>query len=624
VGSHRQGKELMMRKLADCQAIMKEDIQNTKDRDDMISEIRKMLDGDYELPAEIKAMGWPVKIVSSAPSEGIQAGIRTFGTIWPTISIMPTNTSGGERERAEAIEDALTWHFRKANHRGMHSPLNQILRSVLIAGAVAMQVRYIPYDLKDKGTARTRAVRRGGDFAYFVYEPETVHPRFSSYGLESVSLAKIMTLAQLEQEYPGNPAIAKLIAKIGSKENEALVKNTTDVAFYETTDYETCTRWADLSTELNGGSSSEIIEQKEHKLDFLPWIYKEAYEPLLKTTVKFNTWEDACLMQSIRFSLMIYTIAQAKLATYTIDGKPPQVNYNDPAQPINLRTGESVDVLPAPQTDPNLAQQSAEHEAIMTRQMNTRVLQAADQIAASMPFATFQSLMQTAFSSLSDQINCAESALAEAQLHSLYWIKKSEMPLEGRRLKDRKIYSGSRSEAMYQRGSTVTIGVGEGMTNIGDPDRLEITVKLHANTNVDRQTRVNEAILLHDRGNDMTWQDAKEAAGLDDIPGDKDGWMEEQFTNARVQAEVNKILAEANQEMVAKIRQQVVQEMDQAQQASQTPSAQEQAMTSQSAFENTEGQGFNPNAGGVSPYSVSPQMTREGVTSRTATGEEVR
>ena len=235
-----------MKKLSYYQNIVKEAINDDKSRNGYIQAYKKILTSEYELPPEIAALEWMRAFVTTTPVDGVDAAVRVFCVRMPSLNVHPNTIGAGERERTQKIEDALMWHFSKANQRGVQRPLEQILDSILKYGLVGAQVRYVPVDMKQTGK-RGRFLAQQGDFVYIVHDPETVHPRFSPSMLESVSLAKLMTLSDIEREIGAdNPGVKELIANHSKKGRDQSILDTTYVSFYQYDDYDNHVQWLSL------------------------------------------------------------------------------------------------------------------------------------------------------------------------------------------------------------------------------------------------------------------------------------------------------------------------------------------------------------------------------------------
>ena len=279
----------MLRELNYYISLAKEMIANDKDRDLMIYEFRKILALQWNAPAELKAFDWWRDFVNSAPADGMDAAVRTFSTVSPTLRIMPRLANHPSRQMADDAEDALMFHFLKANQRAERPPLEKIVDSILKLGAVGIQVQYLPYTFKNtlalpdvpENRSKLNKIaryRRQGDFVYTVHEADTVHARFSSYGMEGVLLAKVMTARELvnelgdaEDEKSAKNAIIKAV--VGDAKTDELLDGY-NLTFFDYTDDDNRVKWVSMTNstiiDQTGGTGHaiEILGKPEYQRIF--------------------------------------------------------------------------------------------------------------------------------------------------------------------------------------------------------------------------------------------------------------------------------------------------------------------------------------------------------------------
>jgi hypothetical protein len=631
--------------LAYFQSFTREAIENDQEKIATLTKYKKIINSDWNLPDGMD-LPYMRPMKTNAPIDGVDAAVRTLATVLPVIHVHAQAPTELEQQRATDIEDALLYHFNKANRRGVHRPLETITDSMLKYGIVACQPRYLPFDLKGQSGARIDALRRQGDFTYPIYDPICVHPQLSLYGLERVVVARVVKLSELISEYgKDNEIIQKIIAKItpgNGKIKDAEIEET-ELSYYDLTDFDYRVQWASLSVGSDvdpegGGKDSFEFQRKLHKLPFLPFVYKECNKPLLETVVNSGAWEDQNVLKSLQFSLIIATAAQARTTAYTFTGKNGiEVDYTSPGGQSVAQVGEKLETNPPSQTDPNLARLVAEGEQGITQQMQTRALQAATDIASSAPFATFNAILQQAISSLSIQQQAIESTLEEIFTQELHWINASGIPLTGARMKSHK---GSDFNMKLAQNAPVTIGPKTDVTF--DPDSLDISVKLKPDSPTDEATRLNKAVTLK-KELQFSTDDALEGAGMQSLDRSNQSYLDEQFSNALLQAKLQEILAtsqlkikQLEMQMQMQMQQMGQQQQQMAQQqqpnasgvipqnqAQQTPQQANQDMNQGQAFNTAQGQAYNTGQGGASPYSAAPGMNREQINGQDQSGNPV-
>jgi hypothetical protein len=631
------------------QSIMREDIEQYKDRNDNIQKMKEILACHWEAPASLKDLDWWADVVTSIPADGVNAAVRTFATNMPSIRVFPPGVIPEELQRAEGIEDALIWSFRKANQRSIHRPIETSLEMVLRYGAVGGQVRYIPYFYKEelkkkrgesdeayrKRTARIRAMRQQGDFTYVFHDVDTLYPRYSPDLLESMSVAKIMTVADIVREIgKENQGVKDLIDYVkSSDETKQAEMEDIECVYYDYTDYNYRVRWASIGSQVEsdmvGGTAYEFTRE-EHELDFMTWIYKECSTPLLQTMINSKSFDHQNEMMSMYFALMKGVVAHPYLIVESPDGAGVTLDHTDPGGQLIVTPPTKVTEMHAREMDQELPRQLQQGEARMGQQINTRALTAIVDLASSTPYATVQAMLTATIASLSDKRLAAEAFWEDAFTMQLRWINYSQIPLQGQRIKARK---GAEGNPMLAKGSTVTLGGDAQNALMFDPDALTIKVKLREDTPTDRQTRLNSAFMLHKEGK-FSMETCLEEFGLDDIEMDENAWVEEQMTMAVVQAKVTSIMQESDMVTREKIKAEVIKELQAQQQAAQKAQQQQQQGAQQQPMEqqnqtndinmgsqNAMAQGQQ---GGSASAQVAPSMTREMTSGQAVGGGEVQ
>jgi exonuclease VII large subunit len=186
----------------------------------------------------------------------------------------------------------------------------------------------------------------------------------------------------------------------------------------------------------------------------------------------------------------------------------------------------------------------------------------------------------------------------------------------------------------------VTIGPKTDVTF--DPDSLDISVKLKPDSPTDEATRLNKAVTLK-KELQFSTDDALEGAGMQSLDRSNQSYLDEQFSNALLQAKLQEILAtsqlkikQLEMQMQMQMQQMGQQQQQMAQQqqpnasgvipqnqAQQTPQQANQDMNQGQAFNTAQGQAYNTGQGGASPYSAAPGMNREQINGQDQSGNPV-
>jgi hypothetical protein len=615
--------------------LIREDIAGGSLKNTRVASFRKILACDWQAPQELKDLEWWADIKSSTPADGVDAAVRAFSTNMPSIRVFPSLPGDDNKARAESVEDNLLYHFRKSNQRSTYRPIERSLKDMLETGMVAAQVKYIPFHykaelVKKKGeseteyarrTKRIRAMRAQGDFTYSFHFAEHVYPHASADMLERVTLAQPMTVAEIRREFGDeNKGVKKLLKELATaKEFKGSEPEKFYCSFYQLDDYDHTVRFAIMTNSQTvdkevGGDRIEIMRE-EHGLDFLPWAFRECTKPLLQTVVDSDSWFRQNELLSMHFALMKAVVAHPYIIAQTMSGEALDIDYTSPGGQVLVKTGETATPLAPRQMDPNLVQEIQMGEAKLGQQINTRALTALSDFASSTPYATVNAILQSTVSSLSDKKLAVQAFWEQVFILQLRWINYSQISLVGRRLKNRR---GSEYNSLAQKGAQVSIGMDTANDVLVDPDNMYLEVRLNENLPTDRQTRLNQAIMLH-REAPFALSDCLEYFGLDDIEINENSWMQERFFTAVVEAKSQTIINEANQALRDKIKMEVQAEMQaqsqQQPQQSPNPVAQEQQLV---ASQNIMGQGMQ---GGAESAMSMPGVGREQISGETQGGE---
>jgi len=599
-------------KLDYYQAIAREvykEYNGYKKRNWYLGEYDKILTGNWDIPDAVKKQVEGLSaIITSTPVDGIDRAIKTFATRIPSMRVFPLQTNAPERMFAEMMEDDLMFHFKKANQMGGKRPLSQTFRSVLEKGATVFQVRSIQRDYGKSNTAYSKAIKRRGDFYIPVHDVSYAYPRFSSIMMESMTLIRPMSAADLirEQSRTGKePWVRELKDKITSKkksEEQAELEKFM-LTFHDFENYEKRVIWISLNDKDDTGGDRESITimNEDHGLPFLNWVYEEMDKSLLKTVVDFGSWNNQNLNDSLRAYVALVFAAMPRFVTNTISGKAPKINYSQVVGTLGLHTNEKFQATDAPQVHADMEIMAREGEQRLAQQMAVKTLLNLSEIATSTPFATVNALQQIAESELTLAIQAEEAALTQLFYQELEWIDFSKNTLRGTRIRPRRNYEDG---GMLPIGQELLLGKGD----FEPYDRL-IEVKLRPATPTDRQARLNEAILLK-REFPVSSFDALEEAGLDDMRWDEQAWMDEQFERTEI----------ANQQGLMTADAQLV--VQQKQLELQNPQNQAQGMSGATQFETSQG-APSPNAQGIPAQVGAPGTTREQITGTAAGGEQI-
>jgi len=591
-----------MKKLEYYQQIADEDIERDKTQNEMFEKIDDMWNGDWELPASLKAHDYMREFKTTAPHDAMWAAGRVMASRQPFINVQPLSPSP-EHFTEERIENLLDWQLYNIIRRSKSDPLMEIALSAVKYSQVAFQPIYIPYEFKGKTDPRSKAIKRLGDFSFRVHNPQTVHARFNDYCLESVTLAVLNTAQEIIDMFPDfkNEIISLVKSNNASGDFDAAMQNQ-KLSLYDFTDYEDRVIWASIGDSLKDGFGVELLK-KPHGIPFMNWVFRKDLHPIMKPVVDADLWANANILESLRYYNVVSTISQARSWSKTISGEGVEIDHTDPASQVQLRTGEEFGMLQAAQIDPtiNLLIDSVRGDIRQTTV--AEALTTIDKLASGTPFATVNAILQASIASLANIQKLVEGSLEDAFVQMLQWIDYSDIPLKGKQRKTTNMDS-----PMKNAGADLVLKKGD-----FDPDTIVIKVSMNTSTPTDKDAAINRAILMSSRL-PISPRKAMEDNGLEYNESDWQAYITNQYVSAEVKADTDRIVMKPQleaQQMQMEQQQQMQQEQmaQQAEMAGQEP-------TDQPLMENTQGEA------GLSPASAAPSMTREAFTNET-NGEQI-
>lgn len=625
------------------QNIAREEIESFGDRNDLFSEIDEMVELGYELPDNLKRLPWigNRKFYSNAPRNAAQAATRVFSALMPTIKVDPLYPDEKEWERVERIETALEWHFKQLNRARQKSVLWDIVSSAVKYCAVAFQTEYLPYSRKKQKGKRIKQIKRRGDFNFVVHHPSTVYPRWSNDGLECVVLAQNRMVQDLIYQFgENNKAIRQLIEDVQSSESyqKGADLRTTEVCFYDYTDYEDRVIWCtmsdttSLSEGVGAGDDAYIILKEKHGLKFIPWVVVDNEEPLLKGV--YETWANANVVKTIVFSKHVQLAGHPSYWVRKLSHDDQvEINYDDTSQSLELTQGQDAGVLQPPPLDPQLQKTEADLDSQIYQSSAASVLGSVERFAgASTPFSSINAVLQAALGQLGLARLIAEQALEEGFHQILRWVDHSDEPLMAYRS-----VSKSKDRLDMMAGTQIAVMPGEAPEEAKnenavyfDPDEIYLSVKLQANTIIDEQSRITNEINKVDRLG-FSRQSAYENVGGMNFEQEQELRAAELLFDSEIQREIQKKnleleLWKEQQTMMMQMQAQQMQEQ-MAMQQQQQMMAQQQMMNPQTANQqmNQAGafagaQGMDTRGGMVAPQGGAPGMGREQINQADANG----
>lgn len=582
---------------------------------DLFYQIDKMLACDYENPKELQKLSWigQRKLVSTAPADASDAATRAFAARVPIINIKPLSIHPDERTRVENLETGINWELSRMNTRGKKSAQWKIIESAMRYCKVCVQPQYLPYALKDREKdSYIKAILSSSNFNLPVHHPSTVFAQDGPYGMHEFVVKR------------GKYSMNYLVSKIG-KENKGIIKMLstldknkdlaeqmkTEVYYFDVTTWKDRVQWA--STTENGHEWEFLRE--EHGLPFINWIVVDNQDPILKSVVNANLWENANVIRTIAFSKAVDMAAHPDMWIQTPSGdlQGVQQDNENPSQPLVTDLQAKVEQLRPPQIDPQIESMRQITDSEIFQSSVAQILASVQEIGKTATFSTVNAMLQAALTQLVLAQNTAERAFQLSIRQMFQWIEYTEIPMETYRAKTK-----SKNNATYQMGEKITI---VGYKQFSDETELApgqiivpfnseemyIDVTLQPKSITDKQAEITNEINIIDRlGGDRS--SAFDRLDLGDYAEAEARRAEEDLTAAVFEAEKQRILLAPQEEM----QQRAIQ-----QQQEQQANIENQRMQNQNAFEGS--QGFDVRAGGNPP--AMPGMGREQITGETFSGE---
>lgn len=589
----------MLRNLQYYADSAREAIENRKDKDRIFDKIHEAHRGIFENPPELRALPWiqDRKFVTTAPSDALNAATRTFASRMPQIEIQPLSDAPEEYDRVEQHESLMKWEFERMNRTGKKSIHWKIVEYAMKYCAVAIETAYLPFEYRGRtNEPRVKEILRSRNFRWNVHSPRNVYVRESDDILESVLNCDVLTAQQVIDRFgTENPGVSEMLRQIDIEDPRALSE--TKFSFYDYTDWDARVIWiaenAGASSINRMAPSGIEIMRKERTVSFLPWVYVDNDEPILRGMVEANLWENVNILRTMQFSKAVDMAAHPEYWIQTPDGtlRNVHIDNTNPNQPLVTGPGVNVSKLAPPNLDPQLSTLSTTAEQEVFRTTVAQILASVEKYAGTQNFSVVNAMLNAAVAQLGLAQMAAERAETLALVQSFRWIDETEIPMVGFR-------TSTKSENK-PRGQEISIKPED-----FDTDYLYLSVKLNPSTIMDKQTEINNAVNKVERlgmSQKMAWDEL----GMENYDLSQTQKTEEGLYMAMTQAKAKEIM------MRPDIQAQQAMQAQQAQQQQQGPA--------QTQFAAQEGMDTR---GGGAP-ATSPGQGREQLTGRANSGQEI-
>ena len=578
--------------------------------------IDKMLSCVYENPKELQALPWikDRKFVTTAPADAANAATRAFASREPILSVQPLAANDAEYARVERIETALMWEFQRMNMVGKKPVHWQVVESAMRYCKVALQTEYLPFAFKEMDKdKRLKAILRTKKYNWTIHHPGTVFAMDGPYGVYEFVVKKCQYSVKYLRDKFGekNTGVRKMFADLEDKQDPAEILST-EVWYFDVFDWDNRIQWASLSED---GDEYEF-RNEEHRLPFIPWVVVDNADPILKSVVDAELWENANAIRTITFSKAVDMAAHPELWIQTATGDLTGVHIDNtnPSQPIVTDSTADVQQLRPPQMDQQLANVQQMSQSEIFQSSVAQILASVQELGNTSTFSTANAMLQAALTQLALAQNAAERAEQMAFEQMLNWIDFTDIPLVVYREKSKNVNGAS-----YQNGQEIMIQKAgkdipdDMLGNVAefDPEYLYLGVKLQSINITDKQAEQTIAINDVERLG-ASYEEVYERMGMGDYAVHQSKRRKEDIANARKQAAMQRELAAVEIET-----QQKMAEMQMQQQAA----AEQAALQSRGAGQFAGAQGVDPRSGGNPATRSAPMSGREQLSGQSKAGQ---
>lgn len=651
-------------------------IDRDKDRDDMFARQDRIWRVEWDLPPELREMGWVKAVKSTDGHDALRGTARILSARVPSVSVWPTGTSPEDQERADKLERALRWFLNVAFQRGQTTALRDVVMSAAKYDEVCGQIVYMPYQkqllegfgagiTEDSAAARRmKAMERSGPFSVIVRNPRSVHTLYSEYGMEAVAYTAIWPAKNVVSFYGNRAKDIRTKELAGEAANYYAIFDVCDydkrvvVAIPRDSDVGSPPKWTKNSKDLP--KEAITLMDEDNDLNFIPWICRvggtslesdseNTHIPMLYSVDKANQFDIQNTIQTLVLSEAITHAAAPRDVKMGPGADNIYVAYGSPDQSVVTGPGQDYKRLPPLEIDQGLFNLSEWISGKVSKSTIPPVLQGGQ--VASETFATLNLTVQSGMITIDPYKKLAEQWLSDACIQMLLWVKKVGDPI-----------------VAFEREKEEVTGKEKTSSFTIEPDDINekgmrIDVTLEAEVPVDKVAKINGAAMLQKMG--IPKREAYEEVGFADASALMDEAryeaMEEFFLqrfftklNQKDQIDFQTKLTEAQTAIQLMAKQKEMEMQMAAQQAQQEAQAQAQMAaqgggmppqggggvpfmmpganagarglapepgTPPGSAGETEGPMWNPAMGGAPPAMAQPGMTREMQTGETGTSE---
>ena len=500
------------------------------------------------------------------------------------------------KQKANEDERNLEWHLRNASQLRSEKLESDFVESALLYKCVGAMVIDIDWQVKQAKALKmdTTAMERAREKSRFVvnpYHPGHLHVRRSVYGVDTVLLAYKRSATDVVMEW-GKDNIPKEIIEIANEDNDEIFYN-------DLMNYETRGVWVQKGFD---GEPYWIMKEKEHGLDFIPWVEElggssleddvaHKYHSMPYAAIKSGALET----QNVIGTLMVTdAIAKAIPAEFAVEGfgtEDTTIDAMDPHGIVKVGAGNTIKALGKSGMDPKLAElYDRSSQDVSSATIPDLIM--TGQLPSGIGFSTYNLAMQTGIGQLKPYKELAEKGIAQVCRLFLMWSRHTKEPLKAYGTQDR----GDIGQSYEIDPETI------------DPTGIYIKAELIPLKPTDDLSKWNAGQIANQVGLPMEY--ILEDAGIEDPQEALKIWEGEKIDAQLLEEWKQQRMIDMNMEA-------------QARQMQQQQEAQAMAQEQQAQSGEADGPGFNTSQGGTPNIQANPPETqlREQVQGKTFTGE---
>ena len=608
---------------------------------EIFESVDKMFHGDIALPTQLQQMDDIRLIKDSSPHDSLYNATVALANSQLSLTVVPLGDAEGEFMRANKMEQALQWNWKRANMRGPSRKIWSIAHSALRYDLCVTRVDdlmfYLPKD-KSKWSKANKRAARAGRFVITVLPPHKVHFQTSELsGAFCVVSARNLPLPKVIEYYEGiagtdktGRQIKAAIAKIKAEyEGDASSLENARFMLYQYTDDETRLDYGHVMETTDddaeaGGNDDYVFIKTENKLPFMNYTVrggasdveadpKYLYHPMLASAHWNDLWTNTVLAKSLVMSDVLRRIREVR-ETYEGNSAESVAPDDGTGGAKALPPGTTLRRQPPTTIDP---QAISLLEGLSNDLMATTSASALGNLSrySNTAFSTMNAIVQVEMGKLNPQKNIIQDTISDQCYLFCEWTKFTKTPLQAWRTEKGKV-----GEKDVPYGEEIQISGDD-----YDLDRLFISASIAPETPTDQLQRMNIVEKLVQMG--MAAEEGLEMMNVPHAGLQKDKRALELLKDGVLNALIQQITTLKTGEAQVKIQQmmaQLQQEQMQQQQAQAAQQAQQQGQQGQGGpFAGMQGAAYDPAAGGSPAIQGAAGMGREQMAGQSRSGMDM-